>query len=52
MTDKEAIEIIKHECYIFDMGDFDLTTIVNTALDRAVNALKYRNDNGGKNNDE
>ena len=36
----EAINIIKSECYIFNPLDFDRTTMVNTALDVAVEALE------------
>ena len=32
MTNKEAIEIIKSECYIFNPLNFDSSTMVNTAL--------------------
>ena len=40
MTKKEAIEIIKSECYIFNPLDFDRSTKVNTALDMAIEALE------------
>ena len=40
MTNKEAIEIIKENCYIFNMLNFDRTTLVNTALDKAIEALE------------
>lgn len=40
MTNKEAIRIIKEECYIFNMLNLDRTTLVNTALDRAIAALE------------
>ena len=36
----EAIRVIKSECYIFNMLNLDRTTIVNSALDKAVEALK------------
>ena len=36
----EAIRVIKSECYIFNLLNLDRTTIVNTALDKAVEALK------------
>lgn len=45
MTNKEAIEIIKHNCYIFNPLNFDRTTLVNTALDRAIEALEKAGDN-------
>lgn len=38
----EAIRIIKSECYISDLLDLDRTRMVNTALDRAVEALESR----------
>ena len=40
MTKKEAIEIIKSECYIFNPLDFDSSTMVNTALNMAIEALE------------
>ena len=40
MTREEAIDIIKSECYVFNPLNFDRSTMVNTALDMAVNALK------------
>ena len=40
MTNKEAKEIIKSECYIFNPLDFDRTTKINTALDMAIEALE------------
>ena len=40
MTKKEAIEIIKSECYVFNPLDFDKSTKVNTALDMAIQALE------------
>ena len=40
MTKKEAIEIIKSECYIFNPLDFDKSTRINTALDMAIEALE------------
>lgn len=43
MTKKEAIEIIKSECYIFNPFDFDKSTRINTALDMAIKALKAMN---------
>lgn len=39
MTNEEAINIIKSECYVFNPLNFDRTTMVNTALDVAVEAL-------------
>ena len=40
MTNKEAINIIESECYIFNPLNFDRTTMVNTALDMAIEALE------------
>lgn len=40
MTNKEAIKIIKAECYVFNPLNLDRTQIVNTALDRACKALE------------
>ena len=40
MTRKEAISIIKSECYVFNPLDFDKPTKINTALDVAIEALE------------
>lgn len=40
MTAREAIEVIKSECYVFNALNFDRTKIINTALDKAVLALQ------------
>ena len=40
MTDKQAIDVIKSECYVFNPMNMDRSTLINTALDRAVDALK------------
>ena len=40
MTNKEAKEIIKSECYVFNPLNFDRSTRINTALDVAVKALE------------
>lgn len=40
MTSKEAIDIIKSECYVFNPLNFDRTKMINTALDMAVKALE------------
>ena len=40
MTNKEAKEIIKSECYVFNPLDFDKSTKINTALDVAIEALE------------
>lgn len=40
MTASEAIKIIKSECYVFNPLNFDRTRLINTALDKAVEALE------------
>lgn len=40
MTPEEAIKIIKEECYVSNLLDIDKTIFINTALDKAVEALK------------
>ena len=40
MTNKEATNVIKSECYIFNPLNFDRSTMVNTALDTAIEALE------------
>lgn len=40
MTASEAIKVIKSECYVFNPLNFDRTRFVNTALDKAVEALE------------
>ena len=40
MTNKEAKEIFKSECYVFNPLDFDKSTKINTALDVAIEALE------------
>lgn len=40
MTREEAIGIIKSECYVFNPLNFDRSTMVNTALDIAIKALR------------
>lgn len=44
MTNKneEVIKIIKNECYIFDLLDFDRTKMINSALDKAIEALNRK----------
>ena len=42
MTNKEAKEIIKSECYVFNPLDFDRSTKINTALDMAIEALEQQ----------
>ena len=40
MTNEEATSVIKSECYVFNPLDFDKSTMVNTALDMAIEALE------------
>ena len=40
MTNKEAIEIIESEYYVFNPLNFDRSTKINTALDMAIKALE------------
>ena len=40
MTREEAINVIKSECYVFNPLDFDKSTMINTALDMAIEALE------------
>lgn len=40
MTKEEAIDIISRNCYVFKPTDFDRTTMINTAIDMAIDALK------------
>ena len=41
MTDEKAIDLIKSECYVFNPLDFDRTVLINTALDRAIESMKW-----------
>lgn len=40
MTARDAIEVIRSECYVFNPLNFDRSIMINTALDMAINALK------------
>ena len=40
MTDEKAIEVIRQNCYVSNLLDLDETVMINTALDRAIDALK------------
>lgn len=40
MTNQEAIKIIKSECYVANLLNLDRTRMVNTALDKACEALE------------
>lgn len=37
---REAIDIIKSECYVMNLLNFDRTRMINSALDKAVEALE------------
>lgn len=39
MTNEEAIKTIEYNCYVLNPLDFDRTTMINTALDMARDAL-------------
>lgn len=40
MTARDAIDVIRSECYVVNPLNFDRSTIINTALDKAILALK------------
>ena len=40
MTREEAVNIIRSECYVFNPLNFDGSTMINTALDMAIEALE------------
>lgn len=40
MTEREAIDIIKSECYVMNLLNLDRTRMINTALDVAIKALE------------
>lgn len=43
MTAEQAIEVIKSNCYVLNLLNLDRTTLINTSLDMAVEALeKYK----------
>lgn len=42
MTREKAIEVLKYECYLLPFLDGDRATLINTALDVAVEALKQK----------
>lgn len=42
MTREKAIEVLKSECYVFNPLNFDRTTLINTALDMAIEALEQQ----------
>ena len=44
MTIEKAIEVLKHECYVFNPLNFDRMTLINTALDTVIEALEKRHD--------
>ena len=44
MTNEKAIEVIKQNCYVSNLLDLDETVMINTALDRAVDALNKTSD--------
>ena len=42
MTNAKAIEVLKSECYVLPFLDGDRATLINTALDVAIEALKSK----------
>ena len=46
MTDEKAIEVIKQNCYVSNLLDLDETIQINTALDKAVDALNIMRKEG------
>ena len=40
MTRQEALNVLKSECYVFNPLNFDRTTLINMALDTAIEAVK------------
>ena len=46
MTDEKAIEVIKQNCYVSNLLDLDETILINTALDKAVDALNIMQKEG------
>ena len=40
MTNEEAVKVIKSECYVANLLNLDRTRMINTALDKAVEALE------------
>ena len=42
MSNEEAINIIKSECYVFNPLNFERSTMVNTALDIAIKVLEQQ----------
>ena len=40
MTNEEAIQIIKSECYVANLLNLDRTRMINTALDKAIESLE------------
>ena len=40
MTNEEAIAIIKSECYVMNLLNFDRTLMINKALDKAIEVLE------------
>lgn len=42
MTNKKAMEVLKSECYVLPFLDGDRATLINTALDVAIEALKSK----------
>lgn len=43
---REAVDIIKSECYIMNLLNLDRTRAINSALDMAVEALEQKREKG------
>lgn len=44
MTVKNAIEVLKSECYVFNPLNLDRTTLINTALDTVIKTLEQKDE--------
>lgn len=44
MTNEDAIKILKEHCYVYNPLDFDITIMINTAIDKAIIALLQQNE--------
>ena len=42
MTNESAIDVIRKECYRFSLTGIDTAIQINTALDLAIEALKFK----------
>lgn len=42
MTGEKAIEVLKSECYVLPFLDGDRAVLINTALDVAIDSIRYK----------